>query len=105
MTTQAKQKSKRLERERKTVQKMILIYCKSMHHSPKGELCPDCQSLFDYASKRIDRCPFSWRKPTCARCPVHCYKPVFLLKYQALFYRKGEFAEMFAFFFLWKSKP
>jgi len=75
MTTKPKQENKRLERERKTVHKMILIYCEGVHLSPKGELCPDCQSMYDYASKRIDRCPFGWRKPTCARCPVHCYQP------------------------------
>jgi len=75
MTTKPKQENKRLERERKTVHKMILIYCEGVHESLKGELCPDCQSLYDYASKRIGRCPFGWRKPTCARCPVHCYKP------------------------------
>lgn len=66
---------KRLQRERKTVHKMILIYCKGNHNSQEGELCPDCQSLYDYASERIERCPFGWRKPTCARCPVHCYRP------------------------------
>ena len=66
---------KHLERERKTVHKMIAIYCQGVHGSQKGQLCGDCQSLYDNASQRIDRCPFGWRKPTCARCPVHCYKP------------------------------
>ena len=23
----------------------------------------------------LDRCPFGEEKTTCARCPVHCYKP------------------------------
>lgn len=68
-------KHKRLERERKTVHKMILIYCQGIHNSPKGELCQDCQSLYDYASERIDHCPFGYQKPTCARCTVHCYRP------------------------------
>ena len=75
MTKVSPENIKRLERERKTVHKMILIYCKGVHGSPKGQLCPECQSLYDYASERIDRCPFGWRKPTCARCPVHCYRP------------------------------
>lgn len=24
--------------------------------------------------QRIDKCPFCLNKPTCANCPVHCYK-------------------------------
>jgi hypothetical protein len=24
---------------------------------------------------RLDRCPFGEDKPTCATCPIHCYKP------------------------------
>jgi hypothetical protein len=74
MTNDISQKIKRLERERKTVHKMILMYCNGVNGSPKGQLCPDCQSLYAYASNRIDRCPFGLGKPTCARCPVHCYK-------------------------------
>lgn len=23
---------------------------------------------------RLDRCPFGEEKPTCAACPIHCYK-------------------------------
>jgi hypothetical protein len=23
---------------------------------------------------RIDKCPFQAEKPTCANCPIHCYK-------------------------------
>ncbi|HCU56982.1 MAG TPA: nitrous oxide-stimulated promoter family protein [Anaerolineaceae bacterium] len=65
-------KHPRLHRERDTVLKMIRIYCRAHHHS-ESVLCPDCQSLADYALKRIDHCPFGWRKPTCDRCPIHCY--------------------------------
>ena len=25
--------------------------------------------------QRIDRCPYQEDKPTCAKCPIHCYKP------------------------------
>jgi hypothetical protein len=28
----------------------------------------------DYATVRLERCRFGESKPTCARCPVHCYK-------------------------------
>ena len=68
-------KLKRLQREQKTVHKMILIYCQGNHNPQEGGLCPDCQNLYDYASERIDRCHFGWHKPTCARCTIHCYRP------------------------------
>jgi len=64
----------RLKRERKTVRKMIALYCHAQHGNPRGHLCPDCQSLADYADQRILHCPFNPSKPTCANCPVHCYR-------------------------------
>jgi hypothetical protein len=51
---------------------MIRIYC-SFHHDT-GSLCKNCEELFDYAQKRIEKCPFGERKPICAKCKVHCYK-------------------------------
>ena len=53
---------------------MIEIYCRGQHHST-GPLCAECRELFDYAMQRIDKCPFQDDKPTCAKCPIHCYKP------------------------------
>ncbi len=67
-------KSKRLQRERRTIQVMIEMYCRG-NHAPEGELCPACSELRSYALQRIDRCPFRPDKPTCASCTVHCYKP------------------------------
>lgn len=64
----------RLERERRTIRVMIRMYC-AAHHNPSGELCPTCSELHDYAMERIERCPFGGDKPTCAKCPIHCYKP------------------------------
>lgn len=42
---------------------------------PVPPLCPQCQALLDYAHKRLERCRFGEDKPSCTRCPVHCYKP------------------------------
>ena len=68
-------KNKRLNREQETVNKMIALYCLA-HHTPlQGQLCPECQALVDYAYQRIKRCPYGSKKPTCAKCPIHCYKP------------------------------
>ena len=50
---------------------MVRIYCRD-HHD--GGLCPECKGLLDYASVRLDRCRFGADKPTCAKCPVHCYQ-------------------------------
>ena len=37
--------------------------------------CAKCQTLYDYAVCRLDRCPYGSEKPTCVRCPTHCYQP------------------------------
>ena len=66
---------KRLARERLTMAKMVGIYC-SAHHGGSGDaLCTACQEFLDYAKVRLQKCPYGDDKPTCANCPVHCYKP------------------------------
>lgn len=67
-------KHPRLDREMKTVQAMIQIYCHDQHATRQG-LCPGCQELADYARTRLEHCPFGENKSTCANCAVHCYKP------------------------------
>lgn len=61
------------EGPKKVVSRMIVIYCRSKHGSAK-ELCPECESLEQYALQRLETCRFGDDKPTCAACPVHCYK-------------------------------
>lgn len=63
----------RTAREKKTITAMIRIYCRGRHGS-RGELCAECDALRQYALGRLDRCPFGPDKPTCAKCPIHCYK-------------------------------
>ena len=53
---------------------MIRMYCRD-HHDAGDPLCPECADLLDYARRRLRRCPFGAGKPTCDRCPVHCYRP------------------------------
>ena len=65
---------RRISREKKTVAAMIRIFCRGRHKS-RGELCPECAALHEYAVSRLDRCPFGGDKPTCANCPIHCYRP------------------------------
>ncbi len=64
----------RLERERKTMRAMITCFCRGTHGSG-DRLCPECDELLAYATNRLERCPFGERKPTCAKCPIHCYQP------------------------------
>jgi len=66
--------SGRLAREKRTLQAMVRMYCRA-HHGANGPLCPECQSLCDYALGRLDRCPYGAEKTTCVNCPTHCYKP------------------------------
>ena len=64
----------RIQREKKTIDAMIHLYCRK-HHKTKKELCPECNELYDYAMLRLSKCPFQEEKPTCGKCLVHCYKP------------------------------
>ncbi len=64
----------RRKREWKTLAAMIALYC-HQHHASTGELCGECQTLAEYAQQRLLHCPFSDQKPTCVKCPIHCYKP------------------------------
>jgi hypothetical protein len=63
--------NRRLAREWKTVSAMSHIYCRDRHGD---KLCKDCQELLSYVNLRLDRCRFGEEKPTCAKCPVHCYQ-------------------------------
>ncbi|MDJ0656507.1 MAG: nitrous oxide-stimulated promoter family protein [Xanthomonadales bacterium] len=65
-----------IDRENLTMTKMVGIYCRA-HHGTGGELCDDCAQFLDYAQVRLEKCPYGEDKPTCANCPVHCYKPRF----------------------------
>ena len=64
----------RLQREHRTMQKMVAIYC-AARHADSETPCPDCATFLDYAEVRLEKCPYGADKPTCANCPVHCYKP------------------------------
>ena len=63
----------RIARERRTVRCMIEIYCRD-HHGPGPGLCEQCDCLRAYAMARLDHCVFKDDKPTCKKCPVHCYR-------------------------------
>ena len=62
-----------LSREAQTLTAMVSLYCRKNHGGKT--LCPECQNLQAYALERLERCKFGADKPTCQKCPIHCYKP------------------------------
>lgn len=64
----------RMRRERETVEAMIRLYCREQHGNRNG-LCRECTELAEYARQRLEKCPFQEGKTTCAKCPIHCYRP------------------------------
>ena len=66
---------KRIAREKLTVQTMIEMYC-SGHHKRESAMCNECQTLYAYATLKIDKCPFQQAKPVCINCAIHCYQNI-----------------------------
>lgn len=59
-------------KEKKTVGTMIHLYCNAKHGTTNA-LCAPCAELNKYAQKRLSKCVYGEDKPTCQKCPVHCY--------------------------------
>ena len=85
MTTEADPTAaaeRRVRREARTVAVMVEMYCRD-HHDPAARregsgdetLCPECGELLAYARRRLVVCRYGGDKPTCAKCPVHCFSP------------------------------
>jgi hypothetical protein len=67
----------RLRREYRTMERMVEIWCADRHGQPgpaATATCEQCQAFLAYAARRLEKCPYGEAKPTCAKCPVHCYK-------------------------------
>ena len=65
-------KNKRINREKKTIEAMINLYCRKVH-GPENGLCTDCLKVLEYSIKQTDNCVYGIDKPPCEKCPVHCY--------------------------------
>jgi len=70
----AAEEDPRIIREKKTVEAIIRLYCHDFHRTTEG-LCAECKELINYSKERLNQCPYQAGKTTCAKCPVHCYKP------------------------------
>ena len=64
----------RLKSEHRTLVCMTGIYCRDHHGKHPGGLCSECAELMVYSEERLAKCPYGQEKPTCANCPIHCYK-------------------------------
>ena len=64
----------KIRKEKATVEKMIRLYCEKKHSSLSGTLCSECHSLLEYSHQRLEQCQYNDDKPTCRKCPVHCYR-------------------------------
>jgi hypothetical protein len=73
-TSTTRARKGRIAREKRTIEAMIALYCRDNHRTTTS-LCEECTALLQYARLRLDKRPFGENKPTCARCPIHCYKP------------------------------
>ena len=63
------------DREASLLTRMIDHYCSTSHNTAGNELCESCRELLEYAHRRLENCRYGDAKPTCRKCPVHCYKP------------------------------
>ncbi|MCF0195312.1 MAG: nitrous oxide-stimulated promoter family protein [Bacteroidaceae bacterium] len=63
----------RIAEEKLVVEAMVRLYCRRKEGN--RTLCPQCAELLSYAHARLDHCRYGDSKPTCRRCPLHCYRP------------------------------
>ncbi len=78
--------TRQIEKELKVIGRFTEVWCAGHHHGgqqpvtiPGGtvtlQLCPDCAEFFAYAVQKRHTCPLEPEKPSCKKCPVHCYAP------------------------------
>ncbi|MEQ4635440.1 nitrous oxide-stimulated promoter family protein [Providencia stuartii] len=64
---------KRIQREIKTIEKMIQLYEKA--HPVPADSPEQYKKLYAYAINRLEKCRYGEQKPACKQCPIHCYQP------------------------------
>jgi len=77
-----------ITREKRIVEAMLHLYCKS-HHNSQGVLCSECNELLEYAKNRFDNCPFQEKKTCCGICGLSCYQPQMKEKATVVFTYSG----------------
>ena len=91
MITGMNELTPRQQKDLKVLSHFIDLSCRSRHRGRQTTvpepvisrlvgrprpLCPECLELLDYAARRLRSCPLD-PKPSCKKCPVHCYRPDF----------------------------
>lgn len=72
----------RIAEEQQVIRQMIQLYCRKKEGNET--LCDNCRELLEYATRRLDRCLYGAAKPTCRKCPIHCYRPDMKARIQAV---------------------
>ena len=72
----------RIAEEQQVIRQMIQLYCRKKEGNET--LCDSCRELLEYATRRLYRCRYGAAKPTCRKCPVHCYRPDMKARIQAV---------------------
>ena len=72
----------RIAEEQQVIRQMIQLYCRKKEGNET--LCDSCRELLEYATRQLDRCRYGAAKPTCRKCPIHCYRPDMKARIQAV---------------------
>ena len=72
----------RIAEEQQVIRQMIQLYCRKKEGNET--LCDSCRELLEYATQRLDRCHYGAAKPTCRKCPIHCYRRNMKARIQAV---------------------
>ncbi len=72
----------RIAEEQRVIRQMIQLYCRKKEGHTT--LCDSCRELLEYATRRLEHCRYGARKPTCRKCPIHCYRPDMQARIQAV---------------------
>lgn len=62
-----------IDEECKTIEEMIKIYCRGNKHKHTDRMCKQCGIMLEYSKDKLYKCKYADAKPTCRKCPVHCY--------------------------------
>lgn len=76
------------EQEKRIVSLMIRTYCRG-HHGTRQGLCPECQTLQEYALLRADRCRLSKQRPFAPTAECIATKPAMREKIRAVMRYSG----------------
>ncbi len=78
-----------IEYEKGVVAEMVDFFCSKKHGTQRGELCDECAELLEYSHERLDHCRYGEDKPTCRKCPTHCYRPLMRERMRAVMRTAG----------------